>query len=60
MTYWDLMSNARRIQAVITCGWVTNKGVISRVGRRVANTPWHQIIPSNQEILKRHNPDIAA
>ena len=51
---WDKMWLANKSQLLMDCGWRTNKGGISIIGRRLMNTAWDNIPPNTQQIMCNH------
>ena len=51
---WDAMSAEKREAVIRRARWVTGKGTLNSVGKRLLRSSWDDICGGTQNILLRH------
>jgi len=50
---WDKLKLGRKVAIVTDARWVTNKGKLSKLGEKIAESKWGDLSPAAQNIIKR-------
>lgn len=51
---WDGLDPQQRTAVLSKAGWITNKGGLNVIGKRLLNTSWEQITGGTREIIARN------
>lgn len=52
-TIYNNMSVLERQYLIARCGWVTNKGFMSKLGLKISNTPWDRLSEAARNVIER-------
>ena len=51
--WWDKLKLGRKVAIVTDARWVTNKGKLSKLGEKIAESKWGDLSLAAQNIIKR-------
>ncbi len=52
--YWSKSDTPLRQAVIELCGWVTKKGIISQLGKRLSGTSWNDLSNAARNVLIQH------
>ncbi len=50
---WNELQETERLALVVRCGWITAKGSLSSIGRRILNAEWFDLSEAARNVIER-------